>query len=157
MINLPLLRFVWCSSVFFGTAVSEFRCAWVHGFCGRESFPMGSVMFLWACAPKPITIPPPPPPRTQKAIVNRIPQRSLVMTAWYYTHSKDWEKAEKFFSRAHETTPEDPWVFVSWGDAAHSISLGQKAVWAWEQALERTSTAEIEIRADLYQKIDAYR
>ena len=118
---------------------------------------MANWLLLWACTPKPIIIPPPPPPRTQEAIIDRTPKRTMIMTAWYYTQNRNWEKAEEYFSLAHQSAPEDPWIFLAWGDAAHSVAQAQKAIWAWEQALSRTSTADIDMRTELYQKIDAYR
>ena len=81
----------------------------------------------------------------------------MIMMAWYHTHKREWEKAENFFSQAQKTNPEDPWIFVSWGDAAHHISQVERAIWAWKQALDKTAASDIEVRANLYRKLDQYR
>ena len=114
------------------------------------------LLLLWSCTPKPITIPPPPPPPKNRPIINKAPQRSLIMLAWYHTHQGQWTQAEESFQKAHQLSPTDPWIFLSWGDAAEEVNNGERAVWAWNQALSYTSVKDIEIRTLLYQKIDAY-
>ena len=118
---------------------------------------MGSLLFFWSCAPKNIYIPPPPPPPTRKVMVDKAPKRTMIMMAWYHTHRREWYKAETFFSQAHQIAPDDPWIFVSWGDAAHHVSQVERAIWAWEQALAKTTPSDIDVRVELYRKLDQYR
>ena len=90
-------------------------------------------------------------------MVDKSPKRTMIMMAWYHTHKREWNKAEDFFAQAHESHPEDPWIFVSWGDAAHHASQVERAIWAWEQALHNISASDVDVRAELYQRLDQYR
>ena len=113
-------------------------------------------LYLWFACPKPIVIPPPPKISLASPITDIAPQRTHIMMAWYQTYTNKWEQAQEHFRSAHDLAPEDPWIYISWGDAADVIGDGTQAVWAWEKALEMIPPTDVYIRNSLYQKIESY-
>ena len=113
-------------------------------------------LYMWLACPKPIVIPPPPKLPISTPIEDTSPQRTEIMMAWYHTYNNRWDQAQESFRQAHQHAPDDPWVYIIWGDAADSIGDGAQAVWAWERALEIAPPTELNLRKMLYQKISEY-
>ena len=110
--------------------------------------------FGMGCTPKTLEIPPPPPIHVEKAQTNNSAQQALVLTAWYHTHRKEWNEAERLFAKAVETHPHDVWLYIHWGDAAYRMGEWNTASKVWTQALEELLPSDIETKLHIIERLE---
>ena len=103
--------------------------------------------------PIPISI-----PTVEYQTINTVPEtnipRNTILKAWYHTHRKEWTQANLWFQKAAEQTPNDPWIYIHWGDAAQKLQQTELASQKWNMAFERILPSAVAKRRELKQKIE---
>ena len=117
---------------------------------------MVSLLWVLSCAPNIIVDIPPPPPLRESSNQRNNTQRYLVLRAWHHSHNHKWEAARLSFGEAAKHAPNDPWLYVHWGDAAMKLGKKDEAVDAWSKALSLFGVRQTEERALVHQKLRSY-
>ena len=56
-------------------------------------------------------------------------------------HNEDVKEARQSFEEAAKYAPNDPWIYVHWGDAARTLDKKEETVEAWSTALSLSASA----------------
>ena len=110
---------------------------------------------LYGCKHDPIPI---PIPTVEHQAIHTIPEtktpRNTILKAWYHTHRKEWEQANLWFQQAVDQAPNDPWIYIHWGDAAQKLNHTDLASQKWKMAFTLILPSAVAQRRALKQKIE---
>ena len=97
------------------------------------------------------------PTTTQRSTVSDEVQY-LVLRAMLHAEAKNWEDCNSHFALAARRRPNDPYLYMHWGDAALKLGQHQTAVKRYKEALGRFGVHRDDLRAKIHAKIkDATR
>ena len=117
---------------------------------------MVSLLLSLACAPAIVIAIPPPPPLQENRTRANTKQRYHILRAWHFSHRKQWKEARQSFEEAAKYAPNDPWIYVHWGDAARMLNKEEETVEAWSTALSLFSMKQTKERTLIHQRLRMY-